>query len=191
MITTDIDYKSNTLAHLPHVYRKIKEFRELANTYDKENELIARRVQETFDNFFILSLNEYGCSRWEKILKIKVNDSYTLEDRRFNILTKLIGLRPYTKKKLKYLLDALVGEGNYTSNIDNREKILEVNLGLAAKNQMRALEELLDNILPANMVIKTSLKYNKHEMLTKYTHQQLEKATHEQLREEVLANVIV
>lgn len=190
MITTDIEYKSSTLSYIPQVYGKIKEFKALSEAYNRENEMLATKIKETFDNFFILSLNEYGCERWEKILNIKVNSGNTLEDRRFAILTRLLGMRPYTRKKIKQILDALIGENNYTFDLDFRQKTLKMKMGLAVKNQRRSVDELLDSIIPANITIDTMLMYNTHEMLNRYTNEQLNKATHLQLREEELTNVI-
>lgn len=189
MVTTDIEYKSSCISYLPPVYAKILEFQQLANVYDKENEKIAKEVERVFGNFFILSLDEYGCKRWESILKIKVNASNTIEDRRFAILTKLLGMRPYTYNKLKELLSGLVGKDNYKLNRDIREKVLSVKLNLAVKNQRRVILELLDNIVPANMIIKVDLLYNTHEILSKDTHEELNSYSHTDLREsEVLKN---
>ncbi len=63
---------------------------------------------------------------------------------------------------------------------------LSVKVALTAKRNQQAVEELLADIVPANMVCTTSLLYNQHADLTRFTHAQLALLTHFEIREEVL-----
>ncbi|MDU3423635.1 putative phage tail protein [Peptostreptococcus sp.] len=185
MIAYKDKYQSNCLEHIPPVFSNILEFKALAETYNMELVLTMNRLDEVHSNFFIDSLNEYGCTRWEKILKLRVNTSYTLEERRFEIKTKLIGLRPYTYKKLVNLLDTLVGREKYIMALDTATNHLLVKLDLGARRMMLSAKELLENTVPMNISLEIELLYNTHEMMEVLTHEQMEAYTHQSLKEEV------
>lgn len=44
---------------------------------------------------------------------------------------------------------------------------------------------MLDEVVPANLIIDFGLLYNTHEILGRFTHEQLSKYTHQKLREDV------
>ena len=113
MIGFKDEYIPKCIDFIPPVYANIKEFQALAKSYNAELTLTANRLDEIHNNFFIDGLNDYGCSRWEDLLGLKSNSSFTLDERRFAIKTKLVGQRPYTYKKLASLLDNLVGVDGY------------------------------------------------------------------------------
>lgn len=72
--------------------------------------------------------------------------------------------------------------------IDGGRYMLTVKVALTAKRNQQAVEELLADIVPANMVCTTSLLYNQHADLTRFTHAQLAALTHFAIGEEVLPN---
>lgn len=185
MIGTNSVYSPTTLEYLPYVYRNILEFQELSKSYNSELKLIMDALDNLYNNYHIDSLNEYGCTRWEKILKLKSNDSFSLEDRRFAIKVKLLGHRPYTFFRLKEMLNNIVGEDNYKLNLEVNRNHLICKLNLGVKHQMKTIKDLLDKIVPLNISLETELLYNTHEILGNYTHEYLGGFTHQQLREEV------
>lgn len=182
------------LEYLPPVYGNIEEFKQLANAYTLEVCELNEIANAAYNNFFLDTLDSNGCSRWENILNLKVNSTYTLEDRRLQIKSKIIGDLPYTYIKLKQLLNSLLGKDNYEIKIKenviekNGEVIykVEVKLNLGVKNQFNAVDKMLENIIPLNLMYGVELLYNTHEILRGYTHEELSRYTHGQLREEVL-----
>lgn len=143
-------------------------------------------IEDAINNQFILTANESGADRYEKMLKISVPNTDTLETRRFRILTRFNEQAPYTYRVLKQLLDSLLGEGQYVMKRDIVNKTLSVKLELTVKGMFDAVVAMLERITPQNMVLTVELRYNQHNTLSRYTHAQLTRYTHDQLRNEVL-----
>lgn len=175
----------NVIEYPPPVYSDILEFKALARAYDIELKIIMDSLNSLWNNFYIDSLDDYGCSRWETILGLKTNSSYTLEDRRFAIKVKFLGYRPYTSLKVKEILNNLLGEGNYELYLDMTKNHLSCKLNLGVKKQMNAAIDMLEKVVPLNISLSVELLYNTHAMLSRFTHGYLGGFTHQQLREEV------
>lgn len=186
MISSTLDYFSYSIDHIPTNYAKIKEFQELAKIYDAECEKIEEEALRVFNNRFIMSMDEDACTKWEKILGITVNSDFTIEDRRFNILAKYVGSRPYTLRKLESMLTELVGDDGYKINIDYYKKHIEIKLALGVKNQRYAMKDILENVIPMIFTININLLYNTHELVSRFTHEELAKLRHVDIREEVI-----
>ena len=70
--------------------------------------------------------------------------------------------------------------------IDGGKYTLTVKVALTAKRNQQAVEELLADIVPANMVCITSLLYNTWEQIKRLTWGELKKLTWREIKEEVL-----
>lgn len=84
------------------------------------------------------------------------------------------------------LLTNLCGEDGYKMTLDANGYTLTVLLAISRQAQFDAVEELLKEIIPVNLVLIVSLEYNRHSMLSGFTHAQLAAYTHYQLRNEEL-----
>ena len=88
----------------PRYLQELIEFQQIANAEQPEFEKAVSDVKSAADDFFLVSLSEYGCGRWEKILGLSVEPGDTLQDRRDRILIKYLDQLPYTYRTLlKYL----------------------------------------------------------------------------------------
>lgn len=70
----------------PRCLQELIEFQQIANAEQPEFEKVVSDVKSAADDFFLVSLSEYGCERWEKILGLSVEPGDTLQDRRDRIL---------------------------------------------------------------------------------------------------------
>jgi hypothetical protein len=61
-----------------------------------------------------------------------------------------------------------------------------VKVELVAKQNLDTVGELLERVVPLNMIIDLDLMYNQHKTLHVYTHRQLQQFTQAALRNEVL-----
>ena len=175
------------IEYYPAWLRKIKEIKVLAGIEQDQAEKLWTIVDTVWDNNFIESLDENGCARWESMLGIMRSDTYTLEDRRNNIASRIAEQRPFTWKSFQNMLTAICGEGGYTLTRDVAEHTVTIKVMLTSKNMLHYVQGLADRIIPANMTCDTDLMYNVYGFLHNYTHGQLHSYTHGQLREEVLA----
>lgn len=176
-----IDYLPNFLQEVEenHVIMTVAEEPEVNKLWDALN--------DAMNDQFINSATENGVSRLEKIMKIVPKANETLDSRKFTILTRATEQPPFTIKTLENQLEALCGEDNYEINRNVETKVLQVKVALVAKSNFNDVAVLLDRIVPANMVIDLTLKYNQHDAVSIYTHEDLHKNfTHEELRNGVI-----
>ena len=75
----------------PRCLQELIEFQQIANAEQPEFEKVVSDVKSAADDFFLVSLSEYGCERWEKILGLSVEPGDTLQDRRDRILIRVPG----------------------------------------------------------------------------------------------------
>lgn len=172
--------------YLPSILLKTYEFPLLCNTEQREFDRLNTAVDEVLDAQFVSTAGERGIERYEQIFSIVPQDTDTLDERRFRVLAKINAQLPFSIRRLRQQLATLCGEDGYRMEIDGGRYMLTVKVALTAKRNQQAVEELLADIVPANMVCTTSLLYNQHADLTRFTHAQLALLTHFEIREEVL-----
>lgn len=172
--------------YLPPILLKTYEFPLLCNTEQREFDRLNTAVDEVLDAQFVSTAGERGIARYEKIFGITPMDTDTLDERRFRVLAKINTQLPFSVRRLRQQLETLCGADGYKLELDGDRYTLTVKVALTAKRNQQAVEELLADIVPANMVCTTSLLYNQHADLTRFTHAQLALLTHFEIREEVL-----
>lgn len=174
------------LNHLPEFLQAYREYQYILDEADQpEMDFIDDQIEKNHNNLFVLTADEDGCSRYEKMFGIIPQPSATLQERRFAILSLLNAKLPYTERQLANMLTALCGEGKYDLVVSPNDYLVTIKLGLSAKNNRDAVDILLSNILPANLQYNISIKWNQHSKYNgKWTHAQMAKYTHTQLREE-------
>ena len=172
--------------YLPPVLLKTYEFPLLCKTEQPEFDRLNTAVDEVLDAQFVSTASETAIARYEKIFGITPMDTDTLAERRFKVLAKINAQLPFSVRRLRQQLETLCGADGYKLELDGDRYTLTVKVALTAKRNQQAVEELLADIVPANMVCTTSLLYNQHADLTRFTHAQLALLTHFAIREEVL-----
>lgn len=170
----------------PEVILKIDEIKAL---YDLE-EVTGKKLNDDIDNLdrdiIISTATETGILRREEILGIKALDTDAVEDRRFRVATKWSDTYPYTLPNLRLRLNELVGAENYTLMMDYASMIMTCRLALERKEMYNAVVDLIEKIVPLNVILDISVLYNRHNELTGYTHQQLSNLTHKTIKEETI-----
>lgn len=172
--------------YLPSILLKTYEFPLLCDTEQREFDRLNTAVDEVLDAQFVSTAGERGIERYEQIFSIVPQDTDTLDERRFRVLAKINAQLPFSIRRLRQQLATLCSDDGYKLELDGDRYTLTVKVALTAKRNQQAVEELLADIVPANMVCTTSLLYNQHADLTRFTHAQLALLTHFEIREEVL-----
>lgn len=172
--------------YLPPILLKTYEFPLLCETEQPEIDRLHDAADAVLDAQFLSTAGEYAIQRYEKIFGVVPQDTDTLDERRFKVLTRINTQLPFSVRRLRQQLATLCGEDGYKLEVSGGKYTLTVKVALTAKRNQQAVEELLANIVPANMVCTTSLLYNQHADLTRFTHAQLALLTHFEIREEVL-----
>lgn len=174
------------LDYLPQFIQEYAEMKHIMNTEQPEVQELEDTTEQVKDDMFIQFTDEPGIARYEKMLGITPLDDDKLEDRQAKVLSIYNNNTIYTYKGLIERLKILCGEGNFSAELIANEYKLNVGIGLSSKKMFKVVEDMLKNMIPANIEWNLSLLYNRHEDLAKYTHGELAQYTQEQLRDNVI-----
>lgn len=163
--------------------RELKEFKEIVKAEEPEILALLEAEEKTLNNMYITTADEYGISRFEKMLGIYPAEGEDLEKRRFRVLSEWYDQLPYTEKELHARLISLCGADGYELNVIYNEYTVSVKVALSNKDLLPMVQELLDAMIPCNMIINLTLLYNTHDWLKEYTHADLSKYTHAEILE--------
>lgn len=172
--------------YLPPFVQNYDEIKRIMNSEQVEVESAWTSANNVMNDQFVTRATENGAKRWESILNITPKATYTLEERKFNILTRLNEQLPYTMETLKNSLSSLCGENGYTLILNHNNYELSIKLALTNQNNFETVTNLLSKVVPANMITSVDLMYNKHETIGRFTHLQISGYTHEELRSAIM-----
>lgn len=140
------------LSYLPPYMKGYREMQHIMNVENPELQFISDGLETLRDNQFIVTCNERGIARFEKMLGIESLPSDTLETRIGRVGARWIDTIPYTIKGLKNKLDVLLGEGTHKETVDCKNFYVTITVDIEASNRFKAVNELLEDIIPVNMV---------------------------------------
>lgn len=175
------------IEYYPEWLREFREIKVLSKLQQTQSEKLWNCLQSIIDNSFLETLDEYGCSKWEKALELQVKEGMTIEERRANIIGRHLEERPFTVTKFKNMLNGLCGDGEYTLNITSNTYTVVVRLKLAKKDQKNAVLKLMSRVLPANMLYSVEIMYNEYSLFKTMQYGELKNYTYSQLRENNLS----
>ncbi len=152
--------KVNLIDYLPQF---IQCYREIKNIMEAENpdlQFLFDEAEKIKNNQYIVTSDIEGIARFEKLLNIEPSVDDTLQSRISRILVRWNDMIPYTWRMFINKMDTLCGLNNYTliSNFKKYELVIITHLELYG--QTDELKYLLDNMLPANILVKTENKLN-------------------------------
>lgn len=171
--------------YYPMVMSEVREFQHISAAENPELGLLWQAVQNVLDDQFIRDATINGVARREKMLKITPFTSDTLDERKFRLLARYIEDIPYTVPTLRNSLSSICGPNGYRMNLIHNTFTLIVKVELVAKRNLETVRDLLDRIVPMNMIIDLDLMYNQHRTFQPFTHRQLQAYQHAALRNEV------
>lgn len=170
----------------PEVVINIKDVKAAIDAGDKISDMVDRNLGELDNNITILTSEESGIARREKILGIKPPDTASLEDRRLEVLMRWYDTPLYTETTLRNKLDSVLGKGNYVLVIDLDKKLVECQIELTRRLMFKSVQELFEQMVPLDYLLSVILRYNQHAIIGRFTHAQLKAFTHFALRNEVI-----
>ncbi len=145
--------KVDLVSYLPPF---LAEFKEISTALEAENPefmLVWNAAERVLQNEFIETADEYGISRFEKLLKIAPQGDDSLEIRRSRVFNKWLSTLPYTVKMLIKKLTALCGGDDFVIRKKFEQYEIHITTHLRHYSQIEMLKEMLDEMIPANMVI--------------------------------------
>lgn len=144
--------------YLPPILLRTCEFPLLCMTGQAEIDALIANTAEVMDSQFVTTAPVRGIERYEKIFNIIPKDTDTLEERRARILAKMNAQLPYTIRMLKQQLTALCGENGYTVEMIHAAYHLIVHLLEDVQGSQNAVYELLQGIVPANILWEINIE---------------------------------
>lgn len=172
--------------YLPEALKDVAEMQAIMRAETPEIQAIWEACEACMNDQFIAEATENGIARREKILGITPYATDTLDDRRFRLLTKYSETIPYTRTHIQRLLAFLCGEDGYKIAFVTKDFTVNVKVALTVKKQKESIIELLERILPYNMVFTVELLYNTWSQAKNFTWQNMKALTWFTLKEEVL-----
>lgn len=140
--------------YLPPFMQKYKEPVATLNAEQPEFVIVWKAVDRILYNLFIATADEYGISRYEKMLGIYPSDEDTLESRRSRVQSKWFNMIPYTMKVLLQKLTVLCGSADFTIIHNFSEGYtLTIITDLELFGQVEELESIINSMLPENIVV--------------------------------------
>lgn len=176
----------NLINYLPEPLQVIREFKAMATAEQPELADYWALIEASFADQFIDESVISGVERRESMYKLTPKATDSLDERKFRIKTKENERVPYTERALAKQLAALCGADGYKLSVDVANYKVTVKVELKSKSNFGEVNELVDRVVPLDMVLDISLLYNQHLTLAKFAHERLQHYTHDQLRNEVL-----
>lgn len=145
------------VSYLPPYLQIYKEQVAALEAENPEFILIWDAVDHCLYNHFISTADEYGISRYEKIMGIIPDEHDNLESRRSRVQVNWVNLLPYTMKTFLQKLNVLCGANHYiVSGSFTEEYLLTIITYLENLGQVDELNELFNEILPCNIVVDST-----------------------------------
>ena len=168
------------LEYLPPYLQGYRELMHITNAEAVEIDAVHEAIERVLRNEFIESLDEYGCSRWESMLKIVIKDTDTIELRRFNILSKLLSDLPYTMRMLLNVLTNLCGAEYFAVVLKHKEYFLQIWVEVESMEKRQIVIDTVKRIIPANLILDVQINFRTHGWLNKnqLTHDAMREYTH-------------
>lgn len=130
-------------------------FKEISATLEAENPeflLVWRAADQVLKNEFIETSDEYGISRFEKMLNILPSWEDTLESRRARVRSQWINVLPYTVRMLLQKLQIICGSTDFVLKTDfEKSYTLILQTNLEQFGSVEEVENTLGTMVPCNI----------------------------------------
>lgn len=141
-------------SYLPPFMQNYKESVAALETENPEFFIVWKATDRVLYNHFIATADEYGISRFEKLLNIYPSSEDTLESRRSRVQSKWYNTIPYTWKILLQKLTVLCNNTDFTiSNNFTDGYTMTLNTDLELFGQVEELEYIINTMFPSNIVV--------------------------------------
>ncbi len=141
------------MSYLPPFMAQYKEINASLESENPEFALVWEAVDRTLKNEYIETADEYGISRFEKILHILPSSEDSIESRREKIKVKWFKVLPYTWRMLLQKIREICGT-NYPITMEQKDcYLISLEVGIESLWQIENLVEVIERMLPCNMGI--------------------------------------
>ncbi len=144
-------------SYLPAFMQNYKEPVAALEAENPEFENLWQGAERALNNHFISTADEYGLSRYEKLLDIRPEEDDTLESRRIRVQTRWVSKLPYTWKALTERIGGLCGASNFSVKNDFGQGYgITIRTALEMPGQVNELEHVLEEMVPCNIEVSAT-----------------------------------
>ena len=162
----------------------IKEIARIYEINEAQLEELQRHITNISEDMQIRTMSMEMCRKKEKELDLKGQDNDTVQEKRFRIQGAENERTPYTFEVLEKRLDEMIGPGRVKISIEDSK--LYAKISLESKKSLSFVKEMLEEIVPLDLMISTEVMWNSHGKLASFTHESLSTMTYLYLKEEKL-----
>lgn len=163
---------------------EIEEIKKIYELNDNQEEELGGEIKKIEKDMQLSTMSLEQCKKWEKDMNLLSQDDDTIEEKRLKISAVENETTPYTLRSLKKRIEATIGKNRI--NLKIKDKTLYARIALKSKKSLEFVQNLLEEIVPLNMMISTDVMWNSNSDLRKMTHKEMSQFKQLQLREEVL-----
>jgi len=147
--------KVDLIARLPTVMRKYDEIVQITDSQNPEFEFVWDILEWMYKQIFIVTAEEYGLQRFERLLGLTPLEGETFDARRKHILVRWHQETPYTMRFIISLLEMLT-DGSFEIFTNFNEYEMEIRVFTLNSSIISDLAFIVRYIIPANLVITSS-----------------------------------
>ena len=156
------DFSRSFSLYWPEYIGNMKEFKEISKAADIEIKRLWGALKSVLDNRYLTSMDAEECSELETMLGIVPLPDDTLEDRVRRVKGYFVSNLPYTQNKLIEVLNVLCGGAeNYVLLVEPGRYTVHVGVKLASVRLTDNVREIVNNMVPANMVRDVYVVFNR------------------------------
>ncbi|MGN0680280.1 MAG: putative phage tail protein [Oscillospiraceae bacterium] len=142
----------NLAEYLPPFLREYKELKAVMDAENPEFIRLSEATERVLKNEFIETADEFGISRFEKLLGILPSKNDTLESRRARVYSRWFTELPYTLKAFLAKLAGLSEYGNISVSVDFEHYRIAIDTDFELYGQTDELERLVELMFPCNII---------------------------------------
>lgn len=139
------------LSYLPRFLREYDETKAALEAENPEFRILWEQSAGALDNSFILTAEEWGIKRFEKLLGIFPAPKQGLEARRETVLVRWLSRLPYTYRMLLRELNIVCGENFEVSKSFDDDYYLQVVTHVRDWTKTPEIKRLINKMVPANI----------------------------------------
>lgn len=169
--------------YLPEFIANTKEFKALFNAVQQEIDTLFDEVEKILIDLFVLNCSEYATKRYENIVGIAPKLTDSLHKRQLDILAIYNEVPPFTYERLQEMLTATLGGNGFKIKLDIPNYRLFIKLHRYNADFVQQVNDMLDRVIPVNIVLDYSIDWNTWEDLSYFTWDNLNNYTWKDARE--------
>lgn len=154
--------KLDLLKYLPEFMQQFSALKQITEAESKALQTVLNQLNTMDNNQFILTADSDGLKRYEKMLGITVLEGEALESRKKKVLMKWNNQDSYTYSTFLKKLEFICGVGNYQVAEHFKQYVMQVVTDLKECGEMAQLENMIDDMLPCNIVMHLANEMHWH-----------------------------